>query len=177
MVYSRVYLIAGEVISREKAEEEEYVYKEGFAISKYSTLIHNYPCCSSLNGKKYIKGRIVHIFHRIIVDSCGQPLRDGEERDSMDICGQYYRCDKCLGQTNGGSKRWFDVGKILDEIVEVEPEKVCSYCYDVDYVTGSKCTTCNHINHVNNRATTPPAYDLVKNPKFYLMLDDCLSCT
>lgn len=184
-------------MDRKVAENHGWLDQDGFVKEEYSGIIHPYMCCSGLNGKFYILGRVMHTFHRIKLEACGKnldgtphvevsPERRRSERnihkDEFEVCGKYYACKGCLGTTNGGTKRWFDVGKLLEEVVEYDPMKVCEYCYDVEYVRGQVCETCGHSSS-GDRPTTAPAYDLVgflgtrPKPKFYLVLDDCLSCT
>ena len=195
MVYKAVYLIAGSIVDRKTAKKNGWVDKDGF-VKTGIEFLHSYPCCSDLAKKQYIVGRIVHIFYRVRLESCGKNL-DGTEptveefpdrrqsertkRDyEFDICGKYYACKQCLGTVNGGSRHWFDVSKILNTVTECDPSTICVSCHDVEYVPGQKCRTCNY---VNSHPATPGAYDLVRlvseseTPKFYLMLDDCLSCS
>ena len=194
MVYTCVYLIAGVVIDRKVAYQHDWVDKDGFVNNGCDGIIHPYRCCSILAGQLYILGRIVHIFHRVKMDACGKNL-DGTtdtdphperrrternmEKDKFKVCGKYYACKECLGTTNGGARRWFDVAKLMDEVVEYDPSKVCPACYDVEYVKDQACGTCGHSR---DRSATAPAYDLaslvgIPSPKFYLIVDDCLSCT
>jgi hypothetical protein len=190
MVYERVFLIAGALITRQRAEELDYVDEDGFVHSHISGMVHSYPCCSELGKKMYIWGRIMHTFHRVRLDACSIKLDTGPEVVTMPtfeaetivhehgkVGGKYYACKTCLGTTNGGSPRWFDVEKILNSVVEYSPDQVCASCYDVEYVIGQPCRTC--MNTYNCR----PVYDLLDmylpndtKPIFYLMLDDCLSC-
>ena len=159
MVYSCVMLVKGEPIDRNEARR--YLGADGHVLDEYESFIHPYRCCSKLAGTTFIKGHIVHMFHRVSAGPCGNRTGD-------DICGRHYRCDKCLGQTNGGIKRWFDVDRILNELVSVDAATICPYCHDVEYTFGKVCQTC-----LAKYERAPPQ----RSRTYYLMLDDCLSCT
>ena len=193
MVYEKVMLIAGKVLTREEAEE--YVDEEGYVNFPYTQYIHTYRCCSNLQGQKYIVGLVMHTFYRKKLKSCGKPLQPGSEsKDEVieeevneltpfRICGKYYSCDRCLGTcTTGGRDYSFDVDKILNTVVEYDASLVCSNCYDIDCNEGDICKTCNHKKH---RETTRGPLGSISaefgfkfdDQKFYLMIDDCLSCS
>jgi len=192
MVYSCVYLVAGVLIDRKTAAQKGYIDRDGFVEGIYDGTVHSYPCCSDIAREKFVLGRVVHTFNRVKVEKCGKNL-DGTEKkedefpdrrrsernikwDEFKVCGKYYSCKTCIGTTNGGSRRWFDVESILNTIVEYDPEQICSSCYDVEYIRGQPCQTCGW---TGNGPASPPAYDLTNQhkPKFYLMINDCLSCS
>lgn len=193
MVYTKVILVAGKVIDRVRADEEEFVDEDGYVEHPFKEFVHPYRCCSSLAGEKYIVGRVLHSFYRKSLPPCGKPVSDGDESKEeveedprngvFNVCGKYYACKKCLGTcTTGGKIYWFDVSHILDNVVEQDSSSICPRCYDIECSKGDSCATCGYEKH--REETTAPVYDIMdfyfekgEKPKFYLMLDDCLSCT
>lgn len=187
MVYTNVYLIAGYLIDRTTADECGFVDEDGFVETEFKGVVHPYRCCSLLSGDKYIVGRIVHIFHRVKTGPCGRKLKRYDEEElklnpgmlEFRVCGRYYNCESCLGMTNGGTKRHFDVSSILDNVTTYDPSKVCSSCFDIGYTIDTPCQTCGYTSKDKARPAAHDMKDLVEGdePSFYLMLDDCLSCT
>src|SRR5579872_3283517 len=74
--------------------------------------VYGFPCCSKLEGKVWIVGKMVLSYERVkssrfdnkYIKNC--PLKK---------CEKYNMCDLCIGQTQAG---WFNVIKIFDELVE-----------------------------------------------------------
>lgn len=193
MVYHKVLLIAGKLIDRSEADKREFVDEHGFVEVPYKELVHPYPCCLTLAGERYIVGRVMHTFYRKKLSPCGNPIHPGEESKGeveddpevtdFDVCGKYFSCNKCLGTcTTGGNTYWFDVSNILDSVVEENPLKICTLCYNIECYKGDTCNICGYQKYCDE--ADGPVYDIMdwyfyrkEKPKFYLLVDDCLSCT
>lgn len=166
MVYTRVYLVCGTILSLadlrrifeqfevEFPEEDDYQeISEIFAreiIAQHTETVllpgqHPiglvaYPCCSSLAGEQWILGTIIKTYYRLSGMGCAR-------------CEEYTLCDPCIGETEGG---WYDVEKILDEVQVIDREKICPTCSS-DKVVGGRCQICHAYSHYLVRKRVPEA--------------------
>lgn len=193
MVFNTVSLVVGFIVTLEEAlklfdlTKEEYE-EEGDRLGGETlknlnrclkAKLYNYPCCSDLNQKKFIVGKVVKTWVR----KCTR----------CPNCEEYSLCDNCIGQTCQG---YYPVDKILNEIVECPIENVCMYCWkDNKKKIETECEDCGHKPNWQMRFNCPQEnkfedQELVKwliayktenglnsDVKIYYMLDDCLSCT
>lgn len=140
--------------------------------------LYRFQCCSELNESSCIIGTTVHTYYRKYI--------------KCDKCTDYTCCDTCIGETNNG---YYDVDTILNKLVECDPIRLCPTCFADNkspFLPKMKCTVCNRkwyeINPAHNEIYVAVMNDCrslvglkkddpVEIPKFYFMLDDCVSCT
>ena len=131
--------------------------------------LFSFPCCSENNGKLFILGYEVNSFPRL--------------RMTCKKCEEHSLCDKCIGETTNG---FYEVEKILQEPVQVPPEKMCRSC-NADRVQNGRCRLCftdvdeRRPAEFHSKKITTFAAKVLKMkkavPSCYYMIDDCLSCT
>ena len=131
--------------------------------------LYTYPCCSDLQDVYYILAQCIKYYDRIYVE-CKN-------------CSNFYCCDACMGQTENG---YYDMKKVLDEIVEIDEKHICKWCNNDKRSDTKNCNFCDWQNlkslGMHKRPIIfidPRLSEWAKNKpiKYYYMLDDCLSCS
>lgn len=178
MVYTKVMVIYGIIVTRKQLKKTGLIDKDGY-IQKYTLQINEiypeksiqafpYPCCSDLACKKYIIGVKVREYYRKIKE--------------CDECGEYTCCNECIKCTERGK---FDVVEILNNVVNVDNSLICRKCHNIssfEISEDSPCKFCNYNNslpHIDTEIKSFCNQISIKytDVKHYLMIDDCLSCT
>lgn len=128
--------------------------------------IFPFECCSESSGKLYILGIKQGTYHRK-VHRCKN-------------CDEYSVCDKCIGSTSNG---FYNVIKISEEPVEVNPKYICSSCFhDHRYENFVFCSSCGAEEEPYKTSSVfkRERYKSLlegKQIKIYYRVNDCLSCT
>lgn len=189
MVYSRIFIIHGIVLTREQviarlelSEDLEVLNGTDMTTRFYDDIIDGYenlqgtrglrlfsfPCCSENADKLYILGYEENCFYRKYV-LCRE-------------CKDYSVCNRCIGETSRG---WYDVDSIFEGPVLIPEEKICEKCH-FDSVENGRCRNCNWENtRRSNQYRSKYILNFAKKmelehdagPGYYYMIDDCLSCT
>jgi hypothetical protein len=208
MVYTKVQIVVGHIITYEEFEKltgldkESTVYSDNynFKVNGREIYMNEYHCCSDLNDECFILGRIVKEYKRTNI-KCGEHFCDEDECDcgksglrKNNMCGNYYVCKTCLGDTTNG---YYDVSDILDNVAEVNTNYICNNCNHDNktniYSKQKACKECGIIPSNKQNLSDNQSYcrvykdvskymrkydkDFVPDIKFYYMLNDCLSCT
>jgi hypothetical protein len=198
MVYSKLYIVIGTVLTREEILKsgmleliddnisDEMLDDENWRIDSngrgFILKLYRFPCCSKSTEKLYILGRRLYSYVRYHI--------------RCEKCSKYSLCDTCIGSTRNGI---YDVGKILHTPTECPRENVCMHCYNDNRKEFDTCKECNSRKNWNNRfdhgqeekMENMYEYEMIqkvlkdadvenykdKHIGFYYMLDDCLSCT
>lgn len=204
MVYNEVFLVGGIVIDRDVAIKKGIINEEGDIFSPYYNFVHHYPCCSALADDKLIVGKKLYTYERKKGVFCNSALFgaegcmadernpnieytciEGKYHDKSSFCGGYYRCDICFGKCVDQNSHMysFDVSQIFDNIVEVPLENICTSCYVMTFNTNKCELCCSNSNEsqwdlqkleIINMCTK---FGIEGEPKFYLMVNDCLYCS
>lgn len=182
MVYTRVKIVKGIVLTREQIENLIEIEEDDDVCDKfYVELVDGFEtklrgheglrlfpfvCCSKIAGEIFIFGYEVNSFPRLRIQ-CSK-------------CEEFSLCDKCIGETTNG---FYDVEKILNEVVQVPNEIMCGHC-NTDNVVGGRCRLCfstetKVYDHSKKITTFAKKHLNMENPlpSCFYMLDDCLSCT
>lgn len=108
--------------------------------------------------------------------------------NKSNTCGEYYRCNLCLGKTTNG---YYNVCKILEKFIRVPDYDVCSSCNnhlkikETDINNKSlKCTWCQKYIVTMENKSIPESIKIFKahlqnkcTSGYFLTINDCLSCT
>lgn len=181
MVYHQLFIVKGVVVTVEelrtfllKHDEEAKDLEVYDLISLYeesdikfqgqSIDIFPFPCCSENNNKLFIIEVKVHTYYRKHV-KCYQ-------------CDENSVCDYCIGETNNGQ---YDVQAILDGPVSIVPSTVCDSCGADNKGPFKKCNVC-YRNYKESTMYLKFPTDISvlvdgKDVGYYVVIDDCLSCT
>lgn len=180
MVFTELYIIKGVIVTKEqvrafvfskipdyKEEDDEtlleFIGTANDILAKERQLCRffNFPCCSKLNDDKAIFGWKVKSYHRRL-HRCKN-------------CNKYSVCYKCIWSTENG---FYDVNKIIDEPVEVNPKHLCKNCdHDHRYENFMFCSICGTEESDNDRIKSVEFVQFPGEIKYYYCLNDCLSCT
>ena len=183
MVFTELYIIKGVIVTKEQVrafvfskipdyqEEDDETLPEliGTANSilekeKYPGVFprfFDFPCCSKLNDVKAIYGWKAKSYHR--------------RMHRCKNCDKYSVCDKCICSTENG---FYDVNKIIDEPVEVNPKHLCENCdHDHRYENFMFCSVCGTEESDIERKSNYQFEQFPGPVKYYYCLNDCLSCT
>lgn len=126
-------------------------------------------CCSKASDTVII-GTVIHNIYRRHV--------------KCDQCELYTCCDDCVKQTIYGS---YDVDKIHQSPIRIPCEKICKACNSDQVQDTGRCRNCFYHNSPTNSAgnvfshTSEEFLFSKEIPQtdigFFLILDDCLSCS
>lgn len=120
--------------------------------SKDDLEVFDFPCCSELQGEKWIIGKVIKTYKRNL--------------DRCEFCGKYDYCNLCADRflTEDGANITFDTVRVLNNVVLCNTEqKMDDKIKDFVLQKGKK---------LFSRISIAP-----KVPKCYYSLDDCLYCS
>ncbi len=127
------------------------------------------PCCSKENINTFVLGNCIKKYDRLDV--------------KCEKCEKYTCCDGCLGETENG---YYDANEIFSNFVEIDEDRICSWCNNDQKEKDAVCRFCRHHElEAAGMRLSPEQYPerrlnvwiKERRPKYYLSLDDCLSCT
>ena len=129
-------------------------------------------CCSDIKTHTYVLGKISKTYYRI--------------NAICDNCPKYACCKRCLGLTDNG---YYDIYEIFNNVTRVPDNQVCKICYH-DKKENNECKFCNfEMYQYQGVREREPRFEKsifdsrvdkffnVDDIKYYLLLDDCTSCT
>ena len=159
MVYTTLSIVYGHIVDKKYLEDylgvefdDDYPEKDWIEspnCDNYILNIFRYPCCSKIAGKHFIIGHEVHQYYH--------------KKASCDNCGKYTSCDTCIGTTTNGV---YDVDKILNEVIEVDPKHICQHCYHDNKQNFMSCNLCGYDKKTNIATAYTPLKK--EDPKFNL---------
>jgi hypothetical protein len=211
MVYTHIHIVVGQIFTFDEIEDitgldmtsNTKYYCSEFKVGKRKLDMIIYPCCSDLGSECFILGRVVKIYNRTNkkcgIHMCektvkGKCVCDSPYSSIPNICGNYYICKSCLGDTENG---YYDVEGILNNAVEINFKHICNECNHDNrkniYTKSRSCSLCktkmNTVQNISDNKSYKSVHKDIRKfigkykknytpyVKFYYMLDDCLACT